>query len=154
MAEDPQQTMAFTMIMGGEESYKQLLDKALEVVRAIGATQAFSTAFNAAQQDSLTADQFRRMLNEAVEAAAKPELLDPLMDSLSITVRSILETALDQLGRLSSFDVQLDDTTFVVYSVGPDGEPNKARSAGPGGTDILYWPPIMSLTRQHERAGR
>ncbi len=152
-ADDPQQMMAFTMIMGGEEGFTQLLDKVLEIVRAVGQTPAFATAFNAAQQDSLTQDQVRRMLNEAVEAAAKPELIDPVMDSLGVTLRGIIETAVDQLGRLSSFDVQLDDTNFIIYSVGPDGKANLARSAGPGGTDILYWPPVLSLTRQHERAG-
>lgn len=54
-------------------------------------------------------------------------------------------------GAPNSFTVPLDDTVFVLYSVGPDGKPNWAKSVGAGGSDILLWPPVMSLAREHAK---
>ncbi len=44
--------------------------------------------------------------------------------------------------------VLLDDTTFLLYSTGPDGLDNRAAKVGAGGDDVLFWPPVMSLTRE------
>ena len=33
-------------------------------------------------------------------------------------------------------------------SVGEDVVDGEARQVGPGGTDILYWPPVLSLKRE------
>lgn len=47
------------------------------------------------------------------------------------------------------FSVSLTDQQFVLYSVGPDGQPNRANHVGPGGADVLIWPPLLSLVRNH-----
>ncbi len=47
----------------------------------------------------------------------------------------------------SSFVVTLDDKQFVLYSVGPDQQRNWAKSVGAGGSDVLIWPPLISLVR-------
>ncbi|GAB4544030.1 MAG: hypothetical protein Tsb0013_00790 [Phycisphaerales bacterium] len=49
-----------------------------------------------------------------------------------------------------SFTISLDDSQFLLYSVGPDGMDNRAKKVGAGGNDVLIWPPLMSLTRQHQ----
>jgi hypothetical protein len=48
------------------------------------------------------------------------------------------------------FEADIDDSTFVLFSVGPDGANNAARVVGEDGKDILYWPSILSLMRQHQ----
>lgn len=45
------------------------------------------------------------------------------------------------------FERDLDDGVFVLYSVGPTGQRNWARSVGEDGEDLLYWPPLLSLVR-------
>lgn len=47
------------------------------------------------------------------------------------------------------FDVTLDESEFVLYSVGRDGNFQWAEDSGADGTDILYWPPLLSLYREH-----
>lgn len=51
----------------------------------------------------------------------------------------------------STFKVTLDDSSFVLYSVGEDGAADRAAQVGPGGTDILMWPPLISLVREQLR---
>ena len=58
-----------------------------------------------------------------------------------------------------NFAVNVDQTQFVIYSVGADGAPNGARTVQntaelAAGTDYLIWPPMLSLERQRraERA--
>ena len=53
----------------------------------------------------------------------------------------------------SSFTVLLDQTQFLLYSAGPDGSDNRAKKVGAGGDDILIWPPLMSLAREHAHGG-
>ncbi|TVQ60011.1 MAG: hypothetical protein EA379_09120 [Phycisphaerales bacterium] len=57
------------------------------------------------------------------------------------TARQLLQ---EQSG---SITITLDDSTFVLYSVGPQGQRNWARSVGQGGEDLLLWPPMLSLVR-------
>jgi len=52
----------------------------------------------------------------------------------------------------TSFSTELDDSTFVVYSVGDDLKADWASSVGPLGDDTLVWPPLISLYRQHLRS--
>ena len=54
-------------------------------------------------------------------------------------------------GSDSTFTVTLDDSSFVLYSVGADGAAQRATQVGPGGTDILMWPPLISLVREQMR---
>lgn len=58
--------------------------------------------------------------------------------------------------RGETITTRVDESGFVVYSFGPDGQKDWARRAtssasagGSGGTDILLWPPVLGL----ERAG-
>lgn len=50
---------------------------------------------------------------------------------------------------VAMFDVTLDDSDFVLYSVGDDATPDWAEQSGLDGEDILYWPPVLSLYREH-----
>lgn len=46
-----------------------------------------------------------------------------------------------------AFTRMIDDSQFLLYSVGPDRYDNRARNVGSEGDDILYWPPVVSLYR-------
>jgi len=50
---------------------------------------------------------------------------------------------------VAMFDVTLDESDFVVYSIGKDGNFDWAVESGLDGTDILFWPPLLSLYREH-----
>jgi len=50
--------------------------------------------------------------------------------------------------RATTFTVSLDESYFVLYSVGEDAVADFARESGVGGADILYWPPVLSLARE------
>lgn len=47
-----------------------------------------------------------------------------------------------------AFQRMVDDSQFVLYSLGPDRYDNRARNVGSQGDDILYWPPVVSLYRE------
>ncbi len=67
------------------------------------------------------------------------------------TCRMILEAvkkATDYAGERTSFTVELTEKTFVLYSVGADGQRALAADVGEGGKDILIFPPLLSLERQ------
>lgn len=55
---------------------------------------------------------------------------------------------------VSSLTARIDDSTFLLYSVGPDRRDDEARTVVPTwlmpkaeGTDVLIWPPVISLQR-------
>lgn len=57
-------------------------------------------------------------------------------------------------GRYPNFSVSLRDDQFVLYSVGPDETRGWARDATQASEeyregDLLFWPPAVSLLRQH-----
>ncbi len=65
-------------------------------------------------------------------------------------IESVIEDqrrALKAAGLTGSFAAELDDTGFVLYSIGSNQARDWARNAGESGADILLWPPILSLTR-------
>ncbi len=52
------------------------------------------------------------------------------------------------LGGALTFSAELDDSTFVLYSIGPNRVRGWAREVGQGGADLLIWPPVISLLRE------
>jgi hypothetical protein len=51
----------------------------------------------------------------------------------------------------TAFAATLDETVFLLYSVGPDGKDDRAAIVGPPGInapDMLFWPPIIALERR------
>lgn len=49
-----------------------------------------------------------------------------------------------------SISVTVTPKDFLLWSVGPDSSDDQARDVGVGGSDVLLWPPILSLRREHE----
>lgn len=72
----------------------------------------------------------RILMGEMVKAGAEAELAQAAENSPATV-----------------FTVDLDDTVFVLYSIGFDERPGFAATVGPGGSDMLIWPPLTSLAR-------
>lgn len=51
------------------------------------------------------------------------------------------------------FEVGIDQTEFILYSVGPDGKAGYADSVGYNGSDVLIWPPLLNLERRAIKDG-
>ncbi|MGD9691252.1 MAG: hypothetical protein AB7G17_00245 [Phycisphaerales bacterium] len=57
------------------------------------------------------------------------------------------------LGGAKTFSVAFDDSTFVLYSSGPNGVREWAREVGHAGADLLIWPPMITLLRERVAKG-
>lgn len=103
----------------------------------------FKVSVNA--QSAPTDEQVRALEDAKIDWLTQPENVDKYL-------KKVIEAAKNAPAGASSgnsFDVQLDEKKFLVYSVGSDGKDQEARRVGMGGEDILYWPPILSLEREH-----
>ena len=95
------------------------------------------------QRPTLTMKDLRRMM-----ADVAMEILGGASSGLVKEVASAPGSS-DRLYAVPSFPVTLDQSSFVLYSIGPDGKPGRAAKVGPGGDDLLLWPPLFSLVRDH-----
>lgn len=90
----------------------------------------------AQDERELTPEQSREVLRivfeKAIDIAAEQRL-----------------TAIEAEDPSAIFTVSLDDTVFVLYSIGFDERPGFAETVGVGGEDILIWPPVIALEREH-----
>ncbi len=66
--------------------------------------------------------------------------------------RPLLYTG-EAVRRGQPFEVGIDQTEFILFSVGPDGKSGYADSVGYGGSDVLIWPPILNLERRAIKGG-
>jgi hypothetical protein len=96
-----------------------------------------------------------RLIAIAEEARRKGEISAPAArDAIKIIINAALraETESDIVDAraeqsMRAFTVQLDDSVFVLYSIGNDEAPGFATVVGAAGADILIWPPVISLER-------
>ncbi len=87
----------------------------------------------------------REDLIEIQEQFITQALSGPMGDS----VRALLAAE----SRFVAFPTDIDDSHFILYSIGPDRYDNRARNVGAEGDDIIYWPPLISLYRQSLSGG-
>ncbi|MCC6428995.1 MAG: hypothetical protein IT435_19515 [Phycisphaerales bacterium] len=105
---------------------------------------------------ALTADPFNP--NRAHGQQPTFEYFVPIRDAVQANIRTEKQphemTVFVPDG--SNFILRLRDDTFVLYSTGPDGGKNRAERIQNvwtvvRDTDLLVWPPVSSLWRQHQR---
>ena len=123
-----------------------------DVTKAIFALPSFDNAKQTIDRgDALRKEQIVELLKGVVEIAAQPANADKLSE-MATTMREFSAKRLAELGGpglpTTTFDTTVDDSQFLLYSVGLDEQDDRARMVGPAGIDILMWPPILSLQRQ------
>jgi hypothetical protein len=108
--------------------------------------------------EALQAVTGSRRIRALADASQRRRVLDPAQsrEMLRIIFEAAVEIAAER--RLTAietddpgaiFSVMLDDSVFVLYSIGFDERPGFAETVGVGGEDILIWPPIVALQRNH-----
>ncbi len=116
--------------------------------------------------DDVAKEALSRALQKMMKSSGVSSALSKLRsnsflseDDVNAALRELVSVgaeAINEARRLAppsedSFTVELDESEFVLYSVGEDGEADWAKRVGSGGTDILIWPPVISLMREHTR---
>ena len=92
-------------------------------------------------------DRMTRAMMEQMQALmASTGGAPPTKEQVIEGFRAGMQKVFDELK--GGFTVELDDSTFVLYSVGPQGQRGWARTVGHGGEDLLFWPPILSMLRR------
>jgi len=113
------------------------------MVRLILSPEYREALMNLAGQETVTVEDLRRAV-----AGAIAKIID--VGGVSVAESQTL-AGLDA----PTFSVQLDESQFVMYSMGPDRRFGWAERVGPGGEDVLIWPPMLSLVREQlDSSGR
>lgn len=96
------------------------------------------------------AEGVRAAADTLIAELTKLNKFDAAFGELTAAVEAITpKTATaSSLAGLPTFTAELDDTVFVLYSVGSNQQREWARNVGQDGTDILLWPPVLSLARE------
>ncbi|MEO1130618.1 MAG: hypothetical protein AAFX05_13065 [Planctomycetota bacterium] len=100
------------------------------------------------------AEQDARDAAEAmVSIAVDEKYIDPIMETVKSAMEAMGSMMADMgmAGSDAGFTAFIDDSQFILYSRGWDEIDGEALSVGPQGSDILIWPPLISLERE---AGR
>ena len=149
----------FTLVNSGVEAelsqrFFEQTERAVMAANRVDEGLAIGEAIGEALQ---TAAESRRLRNLADTAQRERELEpEQAREMLRIIFDAAVEIAAER--RLASieaedpgaiFSVMLDDSVFVLYSIGFDERPGFAETVGVGGEDILIWPPIVALERSH-----
>jgi len=119
-------------------------DEAIAMLESLFQDRRFTSALDKHRQGrQLTQDEQMAVIQAMESAAEQAE-------------RSAAAEQASENGSSESFMLTFDESEFILYSVGRDGVPNRARNVGPSGNDYLLWPPMMSLVREHRirEAGR
>lgn len=138
------------------------LDEYLAVIVSVENAALKNTAVqdlrrNAMGGTKLTLDMVKKASIGAAEAlTSDTALFTRYLETMSKLMDAPLGAAIRQSAGLanpsaaeSRFDVTVTEADFLLYSVGPDKRDDQARSVGSGGSDILLWPPLISLRREH-----
>ncbi len=92
-------------------------------------------------------DAHRRSREPITSEAARVVLLALVEPLVRAQAEALAPTLIKADFGPQEFTVNLTDAVFVLYSKGPDARADWARRVGAGGTDLLIWPPVLSLLR-------
>lgn len=139
-----------TLTMGTAKD-ADLRDRVMEGIRkrAVNIDAMYERATNEALS-ALSARVAKAKTAREVQEVYQSVTPDSLLTDLLKRGDALILEALQR--DVGTFPVELDDSVFVIYSAGTDQVAEWARSVGEGGTDILYWPPLLSLVREDLKA--
>lgn len=84
----------------------------------------------------------RALRDALIDSSVRDEFAEPYL-------KKLLPNLIPGGSAADSFKKSVDDSQFFLYSLGPNRKDDRARVAGEGGQDLLYWPPLVSLMREH-----
>lgn len=97
---------------------------------------------------ALSDSDIRSMLRGMVNVVVQDRYIEPFQDLLVLFVSS--EFPMGGIGEKAFFIAMVDDSQFLLYSLGPNRRNDLAAVVGAGGDDILIWPPISALRRANQ----
>lgn len=90
-----------------------------------------------------------RSLNRAMlEVILQDRYIEPFQGLLASVFSGDLPAG--GFGEQPFFIAMVDDSQFLLYSLGPNRSNDLAAVVGAGGDDILIWPPISALRRANQ----
>lgn len=100
-----------------------------------------------------TAEDARKFAGAAVDAMLQDKFVERFRTLSQVLVRGMQDESV--IGLLEgagggSFIAMVDDSQFLLYSLGPNRSNDLAAVVGAGGDDILIWPPISALRRENQ----
>lgn len=150
-----------------ESNLADRISQSADVTPFLGATEGLPPDTTPDEKRSIVTKALQSLFGRPAFKAAYAKVttgVDPTDAELRQVAKEMLEVAMQAVGEAKaaaapaggaaapavegSFTVSLDESNFVLYSVGPDGKPEWAKSVGGAGSDILFWPPLLSLERQ------
>lgn len=138
---------------------EQIVDLVGDVVEDLaGRDELQKLAEDIRSGSEIPPEQTRESLAAIVDVVLKDDYVNRMQNMLD-TVRTQLQqggglqemmmaSAFAEMTGGAAFPVLLDDSVFLLYSMGPDGTDDLAASVGVGGADVLIWPPLSSLERE------
>lgn len=143
--------------------FNKLMTQLRDFMNATTKGPKFSAMFEAAQRDALTVALVNDATAEGNLLMKDEAVIGPLADVFAEALKSKAgPMMIAQLNAAAAggatggtiettngFNVALTQKDFLLWSVGPDATDDQAKSVGSGGSDVLIWPPILSLRREH-----
>ena len=98
--------------------------------------------------ETLNASDARSLNRAMLEVVLQDRYIEPFQ-GLLVSVFSG-DLAMGGMGERAFFIAMVDDSQFLLYSLGPNRRNDLAAVVGAGGDDILIWPPISALRRANQ----
>lgn len=98
--------------------------------------------------ERLSGSDIQSMLRGMVNVVVQDRYIDPIQEFLVLLVSD--DFPMGGIGDQAFFIAMVDDSQFLLYSLGPNRRNDLAAVVGAGGDDILIWPPISALRRANQ----
>lgn len=138
------------------KSVDQLIDYIGSIVDEFNAVPALRQAVDKAKSGgTITPAEGVAISHGITDRLVTPQFMNPLRDMLVHFKNSEMAESFSQMAGMGGDTTQvvfsLDDSSFLLYSVGQDEEDDRAALIDGGGIqgDILFWPPTFSLYREY-----
>lgn len=139
--------------------FAAMRDATAELIRLRCSHPKMDAAFRAADTGTLTPELLREAELESQAQLVGAQQFSAIAEQLHKAYTGPMGARLqslhgvkptgDQSASAAGFRVTLTQKDFLLWSVGPDATDDQAKSVGSGGSDVLIWPPILSLRREH-----
>lgn len=136
--------------------FNALREAVVSLARELDSIPESRSAYEAARSGTLTGAMVVAGIEARVAATGRSEHLVKVAQQLlkmfhgpqSAGVKAVFEVG-RVTGGGSSMTVTVTERDFLLWSVGPDRKNDDCERVGVDGSDVLIWPPVLSLRRAH-----